>query len=327
MTSNRRNGFTLIELLVVIAIIALLIGILLPALGKARGSAQSLKNQANLRGMGQSMTLYADDFKGWLPMIPSPENADRAKRISDQSKAGGLAGFFSLVQVGDGERTGATTFTGDRGFVGFPTVGTYFEGTKEPVMSGYMDAYELLVNPLDKLDSYFPFGGAGFPENDRYADADRVEKTPQVPGSREDVISYNISYMYIAGLKIAEPGLPSAIPYFGDETITNDHSTNAWFGYDWANDSAGSEPDSTLEEVGYNPETGYCELDNYGDTGGFFVFTDGHVSFIEKNPQRTFFASLEAAGNDEELRDEIRREGLSIELFKPGRSTYVRTLD
>ena len=64
---NTYKAFTLVELLVVIGIIALLISILLPALSKARESANRIKCAANLRTVGQVATLFANDHKGVFP--------------------------------------------------------------------------------------------------------------------------------------------------------------------------------------------------------------------------------------------------------------------
>ncbi|MFC1781891.1 type II secretion system protein [Planctomycetota bacterium] len=62
-----RKGFTLVELLVVIAIIALLMGILMPALSKVRQIAYRMVCGTNLSGIGKAMTLYANDFFDELP--------------------------------------------------------------------------------------------------------------------------------------------------------------------------------------------------------------------------------------------------------------------
>src|SRR5512134_2480781 len=67
VTPRKAAGFTLIELLVVIAIIALLMGILMPALSRARKQAWGVSCGSNLRQVGAAANLFAEDHDGRIP--------------------------------------------------------------------------------------------------------------------------------------------------------------------------------------------------------------------------------------------------------------------
>lgn len=65
--NTQRKAFTLIELLVVVSIIALLVSILLPALGRARDQAKRVMCMSNLKQITTVTWQYAPDYDGWTP--------------------------------------------------------------------------------------------------------------------------------------------------------------------------------------------------------------------------------------------------------------------
>lgn len=72
MPKKSMSFFTLVELLVVIAIIAILAGMLLPALNRARDAAKATNCLGNMKQIGMMMAMYQESFRG---AYPTPENA------------------------------------------------------------------------------------------------------------------------------------------------------------------------------------------------------------------------------------------------------------
>jgi prepilin-type N-terminal cleavage/methylation domain-containing protein len=96
--NNRQRthvAFTLIELLVVIAIIAILASLLLPALSRAKESAKRIQSQSDIRQLGFSVVMFADDHDGYYP--PRLGDWDVIKSLSKvPTKAGASSNYWPL---------------------------------------------------------------------------------------------------------------------------------------------------------------------------------------------------------------------------------------
>ncbi|MCH7571750.1 MAG: type II secretion system protein [Planctomycetes bacterium] len=164
---KQRKGFTLIELLVVIAIIALLVGLLLPALAKAQQNARSLKDKTQIKQIHAAMLVYANDSK---ERLPTPGLIDRLEDLQLDIEIPGV-GPYDYKQ-----NHSANLYS--------YMVSTQFFGTK--LLIGPTE-----VNPF--ITEYVNFNFDAYdPSSDQYWDPDF-----NVDISQDDVDGVHVSYFHL----------------------------------------------------------------------------------------------------------------------------------
>jgi prepilin-type N-terminal cleavage/methylation domain-containing protein/prepilin-type processing-associated H-X9-DG protein len=105
----RKKGFTLVELLVVIAIIALLMGILMPALARVRQIAFRMVCGTNLSGLGKAMLIYSNDYDDEFPRAGG-RNSEWSGRIADWLATNRFAAYGLGSDGSGGQATITSSF-------------------------------------------------------------------------------------------------------------------------------------------------------------------------------------------------------------------------
>jgi prepilin-type N-terminal cleavage/methylation domain-containing protein/prepilin-type processing-associated H-X9-DG protein len=261
---SNRPGFTLIELLVVIAVIALLIGILLPALGKARSQGQSAKCQGHMRQYGTAHQIYITDYDV-MPGLGQGEGSN-----SPDSPAWVIeTGVFSSDELGIDVDAGVAKL-------------------RNAFLDKYLKDARVTSCPAD------PLSRPGAEPGERIGNMLTVDEDPRAAGTCMTRIWFN--------WLPASPPPPDYVVHSGREYVTLGGLTESHLLQylrpdrlshpSLSADSVEEDEDSTLSNSVFVPESWISGVyppipgtqnliaDNHPAKSGNIVYHDGHVSNI-----------------------------------------------